>query len=349
MPADGSSETINPEKPFRLSSYSDGTFRPDGSFTAEPILSPQAIGIWEADTKFAQGGVWGAGQALFFKEKPLTFGRDQWSVDVPIDMDPRSDGYIQRELGVSRKHFQLQPPKDGKVIIQDLGSTNGVDIYSAEGKRKDKLHLNTNHLEASLEVGDFTLFGGGGEDVPSQHSTQNPEGRLIGFRVCQDQTGAIFLVKFNVRDTDDLLSMKGLTRSDLPRELLGKLFPGEPNPLAERTPLSPEDEGILNAYQQLLGGVRNLRTIAADRNPEHPDVLKAYSKLFTDMFDLSGELGDKFYSGDWTTAAAKIGKMAMDEGQKLLNFGKNKEAAPVADLAMLTMDFATGKLMRFSQ
>ena len=122
------------EKPFRLSDYRDGFFQPNGQFSPEPIMSTEAIKKWEDENKrFSQGKAWGNGQGLFFKDKPLVFGRQTSIVDVVVDTDPLSDGSSMKEFGVSRRHFEVKPPQNKRVTITDLGSTNGVNIFSKSG------------------------------------------------------------------------------------------------------------------------------------------------------------------------------------------------------------------------
>ncbi|MBI2330333.1 FHA domain-containing protein [Candidatus Daviesbacteria bacterium] len=329
MSSEPGREEASQEKPFRVSDYRDGLFQPSGHFSTERVMPLDAIANWEEQNDHIwDGKAWGAGQALFLRDKPLVFGRNTSVVDVQVAVDPDQDGNCMSELAVSRRHFELQPPINGKIAIKDLGSTNGVDIFDRTGKQVAT--LNKSNPDGILEEGYFTLFGGG----PTE------EGRLIGFRVCKDANNKLFLVKFNVRNLDDLLSMAGIVRSDV-KQL---------NPNILREPFlekSPSNEAISAAYETLVKDVSNLRQFK-ELTPESLDLLEGYKKLFADLFQLSGELGRKFYSGDWRLAASFIGAWATAEGEKHLNRGDQEAAAPAADLALLALDFSQNKLITFT-
>lgn len=104
------------EKPsvpkFHLSDYRTVLYQHNGDIT-DPLLSEQAVQRWERDNqRINQGKAWGAGQALFFHGEPLILGRNPDMVDVVFDSDPDKDGYDIPEIGISRRHFELQPPKE---------------------------------------------------------------------------------------------------------------------------------------------------------------------------------------------------------------------------------------------
>lgn len=338
-------ELPSSEKPFRVSSYLDGTFQPDGTFTREALLSPEAVAVWEDENRrLAQGKLWGAGQALFFVGRPITFGRNTDAVDVKVDADPGPGGSYRIEQGVSRRHFLLQPPQDKRILIEDLGSTNGVRVLEKSGELKTE--LNRNNPTTNLEVGDFTLFGGGETTDPVTGIKSNSYSRLIGFRVCEDSQGKIFLVKFNAQDLDDILGLSGKTRADFPQTVRGE----QPtNPTVEISLPTPEREAVAAAYQILLEDIGSLRRNMEEHGANHPNVLTAHRILFTDLFTQVERLGARFFNGDWNLAAGLIGKMAMDEAQKLLDSQKGREAEPAADLSMLAFDLINGRLVRFTK
>lgn len=324
-------EEASQEKPFRVSDYREGVFQPSGHFSPERVMSLDAIANWEEQNQHLWGGkAWGAGQALFFRDRPLIFGRNSKEVDVQVSVDPDQDGNCMHEHAVSRRHFELQPPLDGKIEIKDLGSINGVEVFNKTGK--PVAALNRSNPDGILEEGYFTLFGGG----PTEH------GRLIGFRVCKDANNKLFLVKFNVRNLDELLSMAGIVRSDEERV----------NPDNLQVPSAegrlPSSEAISTAYETLVEDVRNVRQFT-ELSPDGSDLLGAYKKLFEDFFQLSGELGKKFYSGDWRWAATSIGIHATTEGEKYLRQGNQEAAALAADVALLALDFSQNKLITFTE
>lgn len=337
----GEEQALPPGKPFLVSDYREGHFQPNGEFSTDPILSPEAIARWEDDNRrILNGKAWGRGQALFFREKPLVFGRKEDAVDVIVDSDPDPNGNILGELGVSRRHFELSPPQDKKIKILDLGSTNGVKIYSADGKPKDT--LKGDHRENYLEVGDFTLFGGG-------------EDRLIGFRVCEDKDGKIFLVKFNAKEFDELLALivtPGVGDAGLREkfsETMTHLSPGIAAKWVELTD-SPEINSICkSAFHILVDELTDLRARLEAEKKDHPSVLAAYQKLFGDLFRLSGEIGDRFYSGDWEMGAGLIGQHAMQAGEKAIKERDPKSASHSLDLALLAFDLASHKLVKFTK
>lgn len=338
MSDSNSPELQGSHPPFRLSDYRDGFFQPNGQFSRDRLMSLDAIAVWEEQNhRIFQGKAWGAGQALFFGNRPLVFGRQTDFIDVKVDADPDQMGNAQVEMGVSRRHFELEPPTaDGTVLIRDLGSTNGVEVFSSVGPHKAR--LNRVNPVTTLETGDFTLFGGGKEDPsPSLHKS-----RLIGFRVCQDADGKVFLVKFNAHDMGDLLGLVGKTESDL--TLVNKIPASE-----AETADYPGKREIEEAYNVLLKDMQALRSQYLQPKKDEGQLLLRYQQLFSDMFELANNIGNRFYKGDWTTVMGAIGVHAIGEAQKFLNTGDKQTAAPIADLASLAMDLATNKLIRFTK
>lgn len=310
-------------KPFLLSDYKDGFFHPSGDFSPEPIMSPGAIKKWEDANSLWEGKAWGVGQALFFKGRPLVFGRDDLdpSVDVLVSVDPESDGNYRNEFSVSRRHFELQPPLDSTIIIKDLGSRNGIRIYNRDMTRI--VLLDKSNPNGILKEGDFTLFGGGGSDLDHPERT----GRLIGFRVCRDVNNKLFLVKFNAENLDDLLSLIGKTRTE--KEL-------------------SSEEAIDLAYRVLLADMKELTVlIVRPENSRVPELLSAYQKLFSDLFRLSGEIGRKFCNNDWNSAAALIGRRALEEAQKQYEQGNKENVGSATELSFLALDLAQNRIVKF--
>lgn len=333
------------EKPFRLSDYKDGTFQPSGHFTPERFLPSEVIDAWEEDNKkFSQGKAWGNGQALFFKGVPLTCGRKPAAVDVVVDKDPIPDGTIMDELAVSRRHFVIYLPEQGTVKIQDLGSTNGVDVFGATGQENTK--LSRENPEAELKVGGFVLFGGGkpGDVIqPDGTTIRFPEkwSRIIGFRVCKDSDNKIFLVKFNAKSLDDLLSLIGRTRADSPS-------------LREKPIEDPETADIRNmdigvTHKVIVDEIDRLKQAMRGGKHGSPEILERNRAIFTSLMDAAKRLGERHYSGDWSLGAAMLGKFALDRSQEALDRGDKKTASASADLAHLAMRLANNQLIQFSK
>lgn len=305
-------------KPFLLSDYREGFYQANGVFSPEPLLSSKAIDAWEDENqRLWQGKAWGAGQALFFRDKPLVFGRNTDAVDVKVDADPDPDeqsGYAKLEIGVSRRHFELQPPKDDKVTITDLGSRNGVDVFHG----RNKTELKGNGQSMDLEVGDFTFFGGG----PGEH------GRLIGFRVCKDAAGKIYLVKFNATSLEDIFTIGGIYKPD-----------EEPR---QETQSTEREIDVQKAVELLAGDMRGLQE-AVKKGRTDPSVTLAYTAIFMDLFTQALDIGAKHFSNDASTAAACIGKQAIDKAEEVKDTDKFNSAR-YTEVALLAMKLASGKL-----
>lgn len=191
------------EKLFEVSSYREGFYRPNGSFSSDPLFNEGTILKWEeVNSLQLQSKGWGVGQALFFRNRPLIFGRNAEKVDVVIDRDPSVTGEISNEMHVSGVHFALVPIlSTGSnsltgLVIKDLGSTNGTYVYEGSSE-PTKLIANLSHF---LMSGDLVTFC----DNPK------PEGyhpATLGFRVCSDDKKGLLLVKFNLKNRRDFLDI----------------------------------------------------------------------------------------------------------------------------------------------
>ena len=347
MAGEQGQESGSSDKPFRLSSYLEGTFQPNGSFTRDRLLSADAVKVWEDENqRLWDGKAWGMGQALFFRDKPLTFGRNTDVVDVKIDADPTPQGISKIEMGVSRRHFSLQPPQDKKVKIDDLDSTNGVWVLDNKPGPL-KITVNKNNPTTLLEVGDYAIFGGG--EPPNSQVFQNPDMRMIGFRVCEDSQGKIFLVKFNAHDLDDLLALSGRTQADI-----SPARPARSDQKLSRDKIEsflqpgPEREALTSACQILVEDIINLRSNIQEFGLDHTSVLSSQRILFTNLFTQVEKLANKYFKGDWTLAAGLVGKVATDEAQRLLDEKKDQQAKPALDVALLAFDLSHNRLMRFT-
>ncbi len=314
-----------PGEKFSISSYRDGYYQPNGLFVSERLLADTAITNWENDTRFKPVGVWGYGQALFLKDDPLTFGRDQDQVDVKVDWDPDENGYPVPELGVSRRHFQLQKLSERDILITDLNSHNGVKVFTNEGKHK--ADLSSNNPRTSLEIGDFTTFGGGGSELTGT------KGRLIGFRVCSDEKGNPFLVKFNANDLDDLLALSGRVRQQ--------------DSAASRPAVqtNPElDIALDSGLRVLVNKMTQVRELSADTHD--PKFFIAQAELIADILSISQDIGSRFFNNDSVWAATMIGLLAMERSEEFLKQGNKKEAARTLELSVFLENLVSGRLIQ---
>lgn len=309
---------------YSISSYRDGGYQPNGQFTPDRLLSESAISTWEDENRRAQGKAWGWGQALFLKNEPVIFGRQPDLVDVKIDGDPDKNGNSRPELGVSRRHFQLQTLSDTQILITDLGSTNGVTVYSKEGKVKAT--LNGTNPKTHLEIGDFTLLGGGGSEEIGV------EGRLIGFSVCQDNEKGMFLVKFNAKNIDDLLALTGRVRQ---QDITASKPAIQTNPEL----YSALDSGL----RVLVNKMIEVRELAG--NTLDPKFLIAQGELIADIISVSQDLGLRFFNNDPGLAATRLGFLAMGKGEESLKQGDKKSAARSLELSLFINNLISGRLI----
>lgn len=313
-------EHLRPQPDFRITSYREGFYQPNGFFSPDRMLSDEAIIEWERENATITGvKAWGKGQGLFINTKrPLIFGRHPDMVDVVIDGDPDENGFSMPEEGISRRHFGLQVQDDKTILITDLNSRNGVKIYNSEGTPKTE--LKGDNKNAHLKIGDFALFGGG---------SREDWGRLIGFRVCQDPNGQVFLVKFNAQTFEDLLALASPSIQDK----YDQAQKGE-----QQEANQPDFE---MAYQKLLPGVKNLHE-EYKKDKHGPGYFKAARRLYTEIFETIEAVGDKLYDGDFSMAAARIGRIGMLEAEKFNNEGKIKEAARALELSIILMKLSQG-------
>jgi hypothetical protein len=169
-----------PEKPFTLSDYRLGYYGASGVLLANPMLSDESIDRWERYNNELWGGrAFAVGQGLFFKGRPLTFGRHSREADVKISANPALDGSPEPEDGgISRVHFQLSPPFRESFYIRDLESTNGTFILSPDGAQR---RLTAEDAGEYLLEGQTILVGAG---------------LSTGIRISRSPGGELFLVKF---------------------------------------------------------------------------------------------------------------------------------------------------------
>lgn len=328
--ADPVEHEVRPSPRFTISSYKDGAYQPNGVFTEERLLSDAAIAEWERDNVVIAGGkAWGIGQALFFNDRdPLIFGRNTPMVDVKFDGDPSSEGYMQFEGGVSRRHFALTPTPDGRIFIKDLDSTNGVKVFTEEGSLK--FQLKGERSEGILEVGDFTLLGGGEAD-------SSPASRLIGFRVCLDNKGRTFLVKFNAKDIDDLLAMVGVVRSQVDTT---RVYSRPELPV-----LNPEaEQEVAKGYQELLKTVERIVEVRKTGR-DASMLIRLQALLAMDAVRVGTDIAKRFFNGDLDGAMTALGVYALRQGDKYHSTGDKKEAAHATQLSLFLNKLSSGEFI----
>lgn len=329
----GEQEVIQPAPKFRLSNYREVTYQHNGQIT-DPLLSEQAIKIWEDSNRSFQGKAWGAGQALFFERQPLTFGRNDDIVDVKFDADPDKDGYATLELGISRRHFELQPPQNNLVKITDLGSTNGCKVFTKEGNIK--ANLKGVGATTLMEIGDFMLTGGG--EVPEKG------GRQIGFRVCKDpNTDEIFLVKFNQRTLADLVMLAGMNISpEKLRRIEQKTAAKDSGKPVERDPR--ETEALQQAYQKSFEKMRRLREERA-QDPDTMEALEALTDAFSGLTAEIRNLAQQHFNNDWKAAAFQLGDYASQITKQARDNGEIDKMLTSGDIMLFCNDLASGLIM----
>lgn len=319
----GKEGELRPQKPYRISSYRDGIYQPNGYFIREPLLSAKAIDRWEDDNmRVFDGKQWGKGQALFFidKSSPLVFGRHSDRCDVKIDEDPTSDGLGVSELGVSRRHFQIKFIAADRLEIKDLGSHNGLRIYNIKDRAR-QIKLGKGSIDsAQLEIGDFVLLGGGGSGGMEE------QGRLIGFTVCRDKNNEIFLVKFNAQNEDDLLAIIGVVKERPGSESFGE------NEMVR---------GILGGLIEDLKGVKQFET----QGPNSPEALDSLQKYLLNVLGCCRILGNKYHQGDWKNAATIIGLTALTMGEDALSDGKKQDASRFLEISSYMNQIAAGGIL----
>lgn len=331
----GEQETLQPAPKFRLSSYREVTYQHNGHIT-DPLLSEEAMRHWEDDNnKLFNGKAWGAGQALFFKGQPLTFGRNDDIVDVKFDVDPSKDGYAVSERGISRRHFELQPPQNNLVKITDSGSTNGCKVFTKEGNIK--ANLKGAGATTLMEIGDFMLTGGG----------ESPErgGRQIGFRVCQDSnTDEVFLVKFNQRTLADLVMLAGM---DISPERLKRIeqeaAAKESGKPIDRDPR--EIEALQRAYQQSFEKMRRLRK-ERSKDPATRETLGVLTDAFTELTAQIKNLAQQYFNNDWKAAAFQLGDYASQMTRQARDNREIDKMLISGDIVLFCTDLASGLIIR---
>lgn len=291
----------NPNTPkFKKSEYSDGYFNPNGDLTENPFDAHQ-LEDWNGMNSRTENKLFGKGQKLSLPTDKdagfrITFGRNSNTCDVVIDMDITGD-YAERELAVSRNHFEIQKRTDGKWEVADLGSTNGVECSSVDKNVKSVNLKNTNEPWV-LKDGDMLIIGGG----------PGTAGRLIGFRYYEKQGAEPCLIKFNATSVDDLASASGLY--DSRPELLGKVST-ESGSEKNQQEINEKGEHILELHKEVI----ELQKGGREKMKEFND--KSYSLQLT-ILETSKDLGDRFYQGDWSIAAGDLGGWAYQKGNAII-------------------------------
>ncbi|MBI2338524.1 hypothetical protein HYU95_05070 [Candidatus Daviesbacteria bacterium] len=206
----------DPEKDFRISTYDDGYFEPNGELwrvNHQPLLvgsygSPLSQELkkhWGDITKtYPQYQLLLRGGACYLSlNHPVIFGRSSLDRNpslVVMHIDPDSLGNIVGNgmdgkdsiSGVSRNHFRLTRIP-GQILIEYLSGTTKTSIYDREGKKRLGFAPAKGEItsKANLGIGEFILI--------------DAERRFIGFRVCLDpKDDELYLVKFNLEKIDEL-------------------------------------------------------------------------------------------------------------------------------------------------
>lgn len=117
----------------------------------------------------------------------------------------------------------------------------------------------------------------------------------------------------------------------------------------ELKPSLEANKAIESAYKTLLADITDLRGKVLSRTRVNPEILATYQKLFANFFRFSGDIGKRFFHGDWEWAAGLIGQHAMKEGENAMRDKNLLLAAPAIDLAGLAFDLANNKLIKFSK
>lgn len=230
--------------------------------------------------------------------------------------------------------MNYNPPKNHTVQITDLGSRNGVKVFTKEGNiRAD---LKGDGATTVMEVGDFMLTGGG--ESPEQG------GRQIGFRVCQNaERGEIFLVKFNIRSLQDLLMIAGhdvspeaLRRAE---EAVLKREMGQPIHESD----TEEDKAVRALYAKCFSSMARLRS---ERTTDKYSLrtFETIQEALTITLDGIKDLAVRFFNNDWTAAAIHVGKYAADQGVKAKEQKDMQKALVALDAALLLTGFGSHSL-----
>ncbi len=325
----GGEENENKSSPqFEITSYSDGYFAPNGDKVEFPYDQDQ-LNDWNYMNKLFGNKCIGSGQKLILPNEAtsgyrIICGRNQNTCDVVIDSDIIGR-FTQGEQAVSRTHFDIQKRTDGKWEISDLGSTNGVSCQR-EGSDSKLTELKETTEPWVLKDGDMFFVGGG----PTTSS------RFIGFRFYEPPHNESFLVKFNATSLDDLLLASG--EYDRNPSLIGKI---STESATDKVNKAVEESG--NALVSLNLDIQGLKD--GDNKLEFTE--KALSFQFK-ILETVKELGNHFYEGDWTVAAADIGSSAFEKGDKIIKDKGDEitkeEANKVRsylDISSQLMDFAS--------
>ncbi len=340
MTTEEGGETLKPPEKFRITNYwEDGEYGLDGRIIGDFKLSAEEIGKWEENNQRLGGKAWAAGQALYFhNQQPLIFGRStDADVVISYDFTPAPAGQLEEDQlqpdpTVSRKHLRLEPLAEGRIAIEDLGSTNGLRIYH-DGQKAAYLQSDIEDIQDRLpaeldilEVGDAVIIGDGSAK----------ERRVLGFKVCQDENNQLCLVKFNL---ENIGVFENLLQQSLKKTQPEQL---EPEMTLDEALKRPGMEFALEAAINLLSqdiAQYEMRRInwGLDR--------KAFEKakvFYEELFIVIQDMGHLHLSGDFLLAARLMGEYARKKDEQ-----KNNDATAIGlpKLEAIMMRIAEGKLV----
>lgn len=308
------SEIPQPSHKFEVSSYSSGTYQPNGNFSPESLLSSEGISNWERSNANNDNKLWGRGQSLrILTNQPLVFGRSL-DADVRIDLDPEENGYSISDIAVSRRHFELTK-HNHSFLIKDLDSRNGTTVFGGDdGNSRD---IDLKGTSFSLSPNDFVIVGGAEPSIG---------GRMIGFRVCKDPGGEMFLVKFNARDLDDLRSLRNVTKRE---------------DLNEKTSL---EEDLHKSFAELIVKMAREETASLESGQFSITRMEATRNLSDALFKLTIKLAGEHFEGKCDIAAAKIGQKAIEEFEKAKLNNNQELQVSALKISVMALKLANDKL-----
>ncbi len=128
-------------------------------------------------------------------------------------------------------------------------------------------------------------------------------------------------------ETDFLIS-----NSESPADILSSN-----NDIEPQDPKQTEAKDIEVAYMVVFDEMVKQKDVH-NENPHNSTALTASA----------GRLGDKYYSGDWTLGAVRIGNFAKDQAELIREKGDKKGASIAIDVANLALKLSSNKLIEFS-
>lgn len=307
-------EIPHPSHKFEVSNYRVGTYQPNGNFSPESLLNSEGISNWERSNANSDNKLWGRGQALrILTNQPLVFGRSL-EADVRIDLDPDENGIAISDFAVSRRHFELTK-NNHSFLIKDLDSRNGVRVFGGDDKSRD---VDLKGTSFSLSQDDFVIVGGV-EPLTG--------GRMIGFRVCKDLSGEMFLVKFNARNLEDLMPLR-------------KVDMGED--LKERSGL---EEDLRKSFAELAVKLAREETAVLESGQFSIAKMEATRNLSDALFKWTIKLAEEHFEGKCDIAAAKIGQKAIEEFEKAKLNNNHELQVSALKISIMALKLANDKLL----